>query len=214
MKTQARLAFLAASIVFLVQLTIAQAPQFTPFSADMQFASARNTSTPRDMSGKIYMNHDHMRMEVGPGARAQSIIITDLASKTVDILMPSQHIYMEHHVDETQGGRAQAWNDVKPLRDPNNPCAGQPGTSCKKIGVEEVNGRSCDHWEITDKNGNVSNVWVDQKIHFPIRTVSGETSWQLTNIQEGEPAASLFQVPSDYHKMDMGQMMRGAPPQQ
>jgi hypothetical protein len=37
----------------------------------------------------------------------------------------------------------------------------------------------------------------------------------LTNIKEGEPAASLFEIPSGYQKMDMGSMMQGMrPPQQ
>jgi hypothetical protein len=37
----------------------------------------------------------------------------------------------------------------------------------------------------------------------------------LTNIQEGEPAASLFQIPAGYTKMDMGNMMQmGRPPGQ
>jgi len=39
----------------------------------------------------------------------------------------------------------------------------------------------------------------------------------LTNISEGEPDASLFQIPAGFKKMDMGGMMppgMGRPPQQ
>ena len=76
-------------------------------------------------------------------------------------------------------------------------------------------GRTCDHWQITDKEGKVSNVWVDRKLHFPIKTVSADSTWELTNIKEGEPDAGLFQIPPGYHKMDMGSMMQGIhPPQQ
>ncbi len=68
---------------------------------------------------------------------------------------------------------------------------------------------------MTDKNGKVSNIWIDQKLHFPIKTVSEDSSWELSNIKEGEPSASLFEIPSGYQKMDMGSMMQGMrPPQQ
>jgi hypothetical protein len=95
---------------------------------------------------------------------------------------------------------------MKPF-DPANPCANQPDITCKKIGVETVSGRACDHWEITDKNGKVSNVWVDEKLHFPIKMASADSTILLTNITEGEPDAALFQIPSDFKKMDMSGMM-------
>ncbi len=101
---------------------------------------------------------------------------------------------------------------IKPFSDPSNPCAGDAGATCKKVGVEDVNGRTCDHWQITHKDGSVSNVWVDQKLHFPIKSVSPDSTWELTNIKEGEPDASLFVIPSGYRKMDMGGMMQGMQP--
>ena len=58
----------------------------------------------------------------------------------------------------------------------------------------------------------MSNVWIDQKLHFPIKSVSEDSTWELTNIKEGEPDASLFEIPAGYHKMDMGGMMQGMQP--
>jgi hypothetical protein len=111
-----------------------------------------------------------------------------------------------------------AWPNIKPITDPSNPCANQEGVTCKNLGTEEVNGRTCDHWQMTDKNGKVSNSWIDQKLHFPIKTTSTDSSWELTNIKEGQPEASLFEIPAGYHKMDMGQLMQGMqgmhPPQE
>jgi len=50
---------------------------------------------------------------------------------------------------------------------------------------------------------------------------SGETTYRLTNISRAEPAAALFQVPSDYTLKDMStpgtgvrRMRRPAPPQE
>jgi hypothetical protein len=203
------------SMLFLLQWATAQMPsQLTPFSADMQFSSTRGSSAQHEMNGKIYLSREHMRMDMQAGPGGQSIMITNFPTKTADMLLPEQHMYMEFKTDNTQG-RRPGMPSVKPYRDPSNPCAYDEGTTCKNLGVEQIGGRSCDHWQITDKNGKVSNVWIDQKLHFPIKTVSEDSTWQLTNIQEGEPAASLFQIPSDYHKMDLGGMMQGMhPPQQ
>lgn len=200
--------------LLLLQLATAQVPQLTPFSADMQFTSTR-ANVPHDMDGKIYISREHMRMDVQSGPGGQAIMITTFATKTADMLMPAQHMYMEFKADETQGRKTGMMPSVKPLRDPSNPCAYEEGAACKNLGVEQVNGRSCDHWQITDKNGKVSNIWVDQKLHFPIKTVAQDSTWQLTNIKEGEPDANLFQIPPDYQKMDLGSMMQGMrPPQQ
>ncbi len=189
-----------------------------PFSADMQMSSTRSANGPRNMTGKIYFGQGHMRMDVlgvSPRSGPSSTIITDFKTQITDILMPEQQMYMEHRAGEMPGRGHMGWADIKPLADPNNPCAADPGTTCKNLGVEEVNGRTCDHWQITDKEGKVSDVWVDQKLHFPIKTVSQDSTWELTNIKEGEPDASLFQIPPSYHKMDMGTMMQGMhPPQQ
>ena len=74
-----------------------------------------------------------------------------------------------------------------------------------------MNGRATDKWEFTTK-GDTSTFWIDQKLHFPIKTQAGQATTELTNIKEGAQAASLFEIPSDYQKMDMGGMMGGRGP--
>ena len=98
--------------------------------------------------------------------------------------------------------------DLKPF-DPDHPCASQPDVTCKKIGVEEVSGRTCGHWEVTDKQGRVSNLWIDQKLHFPVKATTKDSTMLLTNIKEGQPDASLFQIPSGFQKLDT---VRKTPP--
>lgn len=196
-------------ILFLAQIVLAQAPpHLTPFSADMQFTSTQASGgAPRDMDGKLYVNPDRMRMDM-QGGRGQSIILTNMATQTVDILLPQQQMYMEHKAGEMPGRRAPGMSDVHPY-DPQNPCSNDQGMTCKNMGVETVNGRTCDHWQITDKKGRIANVWIDQKLHFPIKSVSEGTTMELTNIKEGENDASLFTIPSGYRKMDLGMMMQG-----
>jgi outer membrane lipoprotein-sorting protein len=201
-------------VLLLLPLATAQIPQLTPFSADMQVSSTHANGA-HETDGKIFITRDHMRMEMQGGPRGQVIMITTFSTKTTDMLMPEHHMYMEFKADESQTRRAAMMPSVKPFTDPSNPCANSEGSTCKNMGVEDVNGRSCVHWEITDKNGKVSNVWIDQKLHFPIKTVSSDSTWQLTNIKEGQPDASLFEIPTGYQKMDMGGMMQGMrPPQQ
>jgi hypothetical protein len=167
----------------------------------------------RDMNGKIYVSQGAMRMDMqGGGPMGQAIIINTFATKTVDILMPQQRMYMEHKAGDNPMHRGPNTSDVHPY-DPKNPCSADPDTTCKDLGTETVNGRTTEHWQITHKDGNISDVWLDNSIHFPIKTVSGGTTWQLTNIKEGPQDPSLFQVPADYHKMElpagMGRMPGG-----
>lgn len=207
------------AVLFLLQVATAQmAMQPQPFSADVQVSSTHDGRMTRDMTGRVYCGSGHMRTEVQGegGSRGGTIMITDFKTRTTDILMPEQHIYLEQMAGAMLGNRPGMMPDVKPLlRDPSNPCAGEEGTTCKNLGVEEVNGRACDHRQITEESGKVANVWIDQKLHFPIKVVSGEWTWTLTNIKEGEPDASLFQIPPGYTKMEKGSMMQmGRPPQQ
>jgi len=206
---------LFASLLLLSVSLVAQIPQLTPFSADMQMSSMQAGPVNREMSGKLYVSQQAMRMDMhGEGPR-EAIIITTFATKTVDILMPQQQMYIEHKAGENPMHHGPNAADVHPY-DPKNPCAADPGTTCKNLGTETVNGRSADHWQITHKDGNVTEVWIDNQLHFPIKTVSEGTIWQLTNIKEGPQAASLFQVPAGYRKMDIPAMggMHGGPPQQ
>ena len=148
-----------------------------------------------------------MRMNLSNEGPHEMAMITDFASKTVDVLMVQQKMYIEHKAGQMQGrGPGNLSQDLHPY-DPENPCANQPDITCKKIGVETVSGRTCDHWEITDKKGKINNVWVDQKLHFPIKATTPDTSILLSNVREGEPDATQFQIPADYRKMDMGGMM-------
>jgi len=70
---------------------------------------------------------------------------------------------------------------------------------------------------MTDKQDKVSNVWIDQKLHFPIKLVSQDSTMTLTNIKEGQPDDNLFQIPAGFHKMDLGGVLppgAAGPPQQ
>jgi hypothetical protein len=120
-------------------------------------------------------------------------------------------MYMEFPTDANSPltQRTPKWQDFK-----GDPCTfgNRQDATCKKVGTETVNGRSCDKWEITDKNGKKETLWIDQKLHFPIKSTDGQVTTEFTNIKEGAQDASLFKVPAGYRKFDMGSMGGGRRP--
>lgn len=190
-------------------LAQAQFPQ--PFSADIAMKSKNG----EQMTGKYYVGTNKMRMDMNTHGQSVSNII-DPSTKTSYMLMHQQKMYMEIHAGQNpMMQRGPKMPDLKSY-DPTNPCASDPNVTCKNEGSDTVNGRSTDKWVFTDKkNGEVTTAWVDKKLHFPIRTTTSEgTQMDLTNVEEGAPPASTFEVPSGYRKLDMGGMMGGRMPQQ
>ena len=182
----------------------AQAPTIPPFSADM---TIKDSSRGTNMTGKMYWGGQKIRMDMDvPGHKVS--IISDVDAQTTYMLMPEQKMYMEMSGKSIMHGPKMP--DVKPF-DPANPCGSMTDYTCEKQGSETVNGRSTDKWLFKSKTGDTQHTaWIDQKLHFPVRTVTSEgTQVDMTNIVEGSQDASLFQVPSGYQKLDMGRMMQG-----
>ena len=202
----------AIGIAILFALLSAQAfAQFpTPFTADMSFKSKNG----EQMNGKYYVGEHKMRMDMNAHGHDISMI-TDPATKTSYSIMHQQKMYMEFHAGQNPMQRGPKMPDLHSY-DPEHPCANQPDMTCEKAGSETVNGRSTDKWIFKDKkNGEVTTAWVDQKLHFPIKSVTSDGSeMDLTNIHEGAPPASTFEVPAGYQKFDMGAAMGGHMPPQ
>lgn len=185
-----------------------QGPQ--PFSSDFSTTSSNGNM---HMSGKFYFSLPNLRMDLtdtgqhqnaGPFGGKMSMIV-DGGNKTAYMLMTDHQMYMEFPAD-SNSPMAQR---MPKLQDFNgDPCSvSTQGQTCKKLGTETVNGRTCDKWEVTEKSGDKETLWIDQKLHFPIKTqtASGMTT-EFTNIKEGPQDASLFKVPPGYRKFDPSMM--------
>jgi hypothetical protein len=179
----------------------AQKPQ--PFSADFSTTTADGMKK----TGKWFFSPPKMRMDItmaqggsNPFGGNVSMII-DGSTHVNYMLMPEQHMYMEM---QASGARdAQGVRNLESLSRGGDPCVGNPGSTCKKLGTETVNGRDCDKWEMTDKNGRKSTAWIDQKLSAVIRLQEYDgTLTNFTNIKEGAQDASLFVVPPGYRKFD------------
>ena len=194
-----------------VSNAIAQAMFPQPFTADMSM----KTKNGQDMTGKFYVGEHKMRMDMDAHGHQVSMI-TDPGAKTSYMVMHQQKMYMEMHAGQNpmMMQRGPKMPDLHTF-DPTNPCANNPDVTCKNEGSDTVNGRSADKWVFTDKkNGEVTTAWIDKKLHFPVRTTTSDgTEMNLTNVQEGAPPSSTFEIPAGYRKFDMGGMM-GRMPQQ
>jgi hypothetical protein len=205
------LAFIA--VVVLSVSSVAQIWAGIPqFSADMKMSGRGG----QDMNGKIYFGGQKTRFDMN-SSRGEMIMINDMAKKVSYMVMPQQRMYMEMSAAMSpMRGRGPRMPDAKPY-DPTTPCSADADMTCRKVGAEIVNGRSCDKWEFTSKSDSSKNhtVWIDQKLHFPIKNVGATGDvWELQNLKEGSQDASLFEVPAGYQKMDMGGMMMGQRPPQ
>jgi len=181
---------------------LAQMPQ--PFSADFSSASPDGMKK----TGKWFFSPPKMRIDMnmpqgnGPLSGNVSMII-DGSTHTSYMVMPQAEMYMEI---EASGARdMQGLRNLESLSRGGDPCAGNAGSTCKKVGTETVNGRSCDKWEMTDKNAHKTTLWIDQKLYAVIRLHEYDgTVTDLTNVKEGAQSASLFVVPPGYRKFDAG----------
>jgi outer membrane lipoprotein-sorting protein len=191
-------------LAFLALPAIAfQMPQ--PFSAD--FTTTMHNG--EKMTGKWFFAPPKMRVDMtsmpgrnqGPMAGNISMIV-DGATETNYMLMHGPQMYMEFH-GERQNSMSPDLRNMLQLKGGSDPCSGDPDRTCKKVGTETVNGRSCDKWEVTDKKSGKSTMCVDQKIHFPVRIQEADgTTMDMNNIKEGPQDPSLFKVPAGYRPFD------------
>ncbi len=112
-------------------------------------------------TGKLYVSGDKRRIEVSRGGDSM-ISITDGDRGVAWTLFPAKKAYTEQKsmVAAPQAGA------------PVDPCAGMPGAKCRKLGEEQVAGRTADKWEIRYQQQGMtltSRQWIDRERHMPLR---------------------------------------------
>lgn len=174
------------------------------FSADIVTSKQDKQTSP----GKIYVTKDKMRFEPQGENAHMGFVIVNFATHTSQVLMPARKMYME--MPAGQGPAAQRTREFFRPPDPDNACsdwlkaANKPEAECHKVGSAVVNGRNTVEYEAKSSDGHSGHVWLDRKIGFPVKWENeGGGGGELQNIKEGSQAASLFEIPSDYQKMQM-----------
>lgn len=170
------------------------------FSADVVMKMQGTTQ-----SGRTYVDGKRTRMEMSHGPMKTIVIVR--ADKGVTwMLMPEQRQYMENRAG------SKDWTDPNWLKNME-----QHATK-KYLGKANVAGYTCDKYlyEFKKKEMGSSTIYLAKKLDYPIKIENksqfGSSTVELKNIKEGKQAASLFEIPKGYKKVEMPPMPMGGMP--
>jgi hypothetical protein len=113
----------------------------------------------------MYVSKDAVRTESTINGIAV-VEIMNSKQQTRVLLVAKKKIYLQ------QQRKVDANNATASKQKTENPCAGLPDTTCKKLGNETINNRKTEKWEFTlVRNGQSyrSLHWIDVKHRMPIR---------------------------------------------
>jgi hypothetical protein len=88
------------------------------------------------------------------------------------ILFPAEQSYLERGASSGAEG-APPPSPKEPSAEAD-PCASLPGVTCRRVGVEDVNGRPAVKWEMSATQGGETLTgaqWLDQERGMPLRSV-------------------------------------------
>ena len=136
------------------------------FSADM----VRRGPDGQVTSGKMFVGDGRTRMEMTQQGR-EVVRISDQQRGMEWMLFPADKNYLE------RGARPAGAEAVKPApavapSAEADPCAGVPGLTCRRIGIEDVNGRAAVKWEMsaTDQGQTLTGAqWLDVERGLPLK---------------------------------------------
>lgn len=133
------------------------------------------------LQARMFVGHECVRMEYDRGGDHVAEIV-DWGRGRALLLMPDKRIYME------RSAPTSASFGVQRQTVDSNPCLGQPDLECRKLGTEELYGRSVEKWEMVGTHEGKtyrSLHWID-----PIRQVPLRQFWPDGSITELKPAGT------------------------
>lgn len=166
------------------------------FSADVFTSNGKDATK----SGKVYVKGSKMRIDRGDGSADAStpLVIVDTQANTVTIMDAANHAYIKSEMGSDAGLSFFHLNDANNACADLNKSAGMQ-TTCKKTGNESVNGRQTVKYSGKGEDEKPILIWADPETSFVVKWQKGGDAGELKNIKVGPQAASLFDVPSDYH---------------
>jgi len=178
-------AFISCAL-FAVQPAVAATSEFS--------ATIISTSDGHVSDGKIFYTKRKQRMEVRDrDSGDRSIIIVRLDKGVAWMLMPSQMMYMEMSLDQQK---------KMATRDPDKVI------ERRKVGVATIDGHPTVKERVTfkDDNGDRETYywWYATDISWPVKEEALDGSWsqEYRNIKFAAQAASLFEIPAGYTRME------------
>jgi hypothetical protein len=186
---------IAALFVSLIS-TISQAQEF---SADVVYLDSKSLNAPADESAsahpssKLYVSKDKIRLETN--GLTGTILLADLREHTAVALQPKKKAYQPLASAPSQYFQVDSADDA---------CAkwqsvAQQKIACEKVGRAVVDGREAIKYHNNGTSAAATTaIWVDKALKFVIKWQAAGSGAELRNIKEGQQAADLFTVPSDY----------------
>ncbi len=158
-------------------------------------------------TGQMYVDGARLRWDMnadmGGGSVGRSTIIVTGPAPQDEIytLLHKEKMYMVSTVAKSE---EDFWGS---LRAGDNPCDGYQ--SAENMGKRSVGGRETVRWECRDPEDSdepeSADLWIDAKLGIPLRLeYSDGSSFELSNIREGQPPAGTFQLPAGYRKLSYG----------
>lgn len=186
---------------------MARAESDAPVAFSANFATS-GTDLPR-ITGKLYFSGPNMRIDMtGPAAgtgepMGDMGLIVDGATKTSYMLMLQQGVYVEYRGNQSESMSPLIRRLTQLQASAADPCAELDAVDCKKVGGETLNDRKCTKWEAVDRNKNKIALWIDDRLHFPIKVIGGDgIVTEFSQIKEGPQNASLFILPPGFKPFD------------
>jgi hypothetical protein len=163
LRVKMRFPIVSSSIILMFTSAAALAGQGpVEFSADVIQSMPQQES----QQGRLYIGNDQVRTDTTVSGKTM-IQIIDLKHQTAYLLDTGQKSYMERKAGpgEMMPGGGVSANKA-------NPCAGMQNLLCNRLGVESVNGRPAEKWELMNSAQEQSGkmvIWIDQERRIPVR---------------------------------------------
>jgi hypothetical protein len=196
-----------AAVLAALAAVAVQAAGQVQFSAEM----VRQAPDGKTATGHMYVGDGRTRMEISQQGR-DVVRISDQGRRMEYILFPADKTYLERQMPPAREGAPAP--DAQPSAE-SDPCVGVPGLTCRRVGVENVNGRPAVQWEMTMTHQGQTLTgaqWLDVergialKHRMPngqameLKMVGTETlggrqveKWEMTTTAPKQPPTATFQ---------------------
>jgi hypothetical protein len=132
-------------------------------NAGKPFSATAVQLTPQGaIQTRVFITEKAIRNEYEQGGTSVIEIIHPAENKRV-LLFPKEKLFIEQHAPDFPDRR---------VTDKDSPCASIPGTLCRVIGEEVINGLEAEKWEFSRvENGRPVHTlhWIDKKRKLPVR---------------------------------------------
>jgi hypothetical protein len=147
-------------------------------------------------TGMLYVSGSQMRTDVVHNERA-FVVLLDAAKKTeVTILNVQDRTFWAMDLKRQPEAAAKVkwlFNREKQF------CDSPEVRSCKFVGLQSMNRRTCDQYVATYADGTTHEVCFDQQLHFPVLDATASGRSEISDMKLGKQPRWLFLVPRDYH---------------